>query len=252
MSGHSKWSQIKRQKGVADARRGQLFTKLGREIGVAARQGGPDPNANFRLRLAVQHARENNMPLENIERAIKRAAGKEGNEVQLVEVVYEGYGPGGAALLLQALTDNRNRTVAEVRSTLTRNGGSLAESGSVVWNFDSKGVINIEVTSHESEEVALAAIDTGAEDVRIEDSSLEVYTKPQDLEIIKRSLEEKEISVQSAELSMVPKNTVQLDEKLASQTLRLLDRLEELDDIQRVYSNADFPPEALEAYGKDG
>ncbi|MFQ5872704.1 MAG: YebC/PmpR family DNA-binding transcriptional regulator [Dehalococcoidia bacterium] len=251
MSGHSKWSQIRRQKGVADARRGQLFTKLGREIAVTVRQGGPDPNANFRLRLAVQRAKDHNMPLENIERAIKRAAGKEGGETQLNEVLYEGYGPGGAALLLQALTDNRNRTVAEVRSILTRNGGSLGESGSVAWNFDSRGVITIEAPPQDTEEVALAAIDAGADDVKMEDSFLEIYTTPQDLEKIKRSLEEKEIPVQSAELSMVPKNTVQLKEKLASQTLRLLDKLEELDDIQRVYSNADFPPEALEAYSKE-
>ncbi|MEE9199706.1 MAG: YebC/PmpR family DNA-binding transcriptional regulator [Dehalococcoidia bacterium] len=252
MSGHSKWSTIKRQKGVTDARRGQLFTKLGREIAVAIRHGGSDPEANFKLRLAVQRAREHNMPLGTIDRAIKRAAGKDSNESTLAEVVYEGYGPGGAALLLHAVTDNRNRTVAEVRSTFTRNGGSMAEAGSVAWNFQSKGVITVAASGDSAEEVALSAIDAGAEDVNIEDSTLEVYTAPEKLETVRKSLEEQQIPVQSAELSMVPKNTVRLDDKVGMQTLRLLDRLEELDDVQRVYSNADFPPEVLEAYGKEG
>ncbi|MFQ5934721.1 MAG: YebC/PmpR family DNA-binding transcriptional regulator, partial [Dehalococcoidia bacterium] len=220
-------------------------------IAVAVRQGGPDPNANFRLRLVMQRARDNNMPIDNIEKAIKRAAGQDGNGSQFMEVTYDGYGPGGAALLLQALTDNKNRTVADVRSTLTRNGGTLGETGSVAWNFDSKGVIIIQASPDKAEEAAMAAIDAGAEDFRLEDSLLEVYTSPQELEAVRRALEEKEMAIQSAELSMVPKNTVMLDEKVASQTLRLLDKLEELDDIQRVYSNADFPSEALEAYGKD-
>ena len=252
MSGHSKWSTIKRQKGVTDARRGQLFTKLGREIAVAVRQGGPDPEANFKLRLTVQRARDHNMPLDNIERAIKKAAGRDSGEGGLAEVVYEGYGPGGAALLLHALTDNRNRTVAEVRSTLTRNGGSLGEAGSVAWNFEPKGLISIEAGQDQAEELALTVIDAGAADVNIEDSTLEVYTTPENLEPVRISLEEQEVTIQSAELSMVPKTTVQLDNKVAMQTLRLMDRLEELEDIQRIYSNADFPPEALEAYGKEG
>ena len=250
MSGHSKWSQIKRQKGVADARRGQLFTKLGRELSVAVRQGGPDPESNFRLRLAVQRARDSNMPLDNIERAIKRASGKDDGGPDLEEITYEGYGPGGAALLLQAVTDNRNRTVAEVRSTLTRNGGSMGETGSVAWNFESKGVISLKTSEDQAEELALLAIDAGAEDVRMEDSSLEVYTRPQEMETVKKSLEE-QVSIESAEVSMMPKNVVPLDEKVALQNLRLMDKLEELEDVQQVFSNADFPPEALEEYGRE-
>ncbi len=251
MSGHSKWSTIKRQKGANDAKRGQLFTKLGREISVAVRQGGPDQDANFRLRLAVQKARDNNMPLDNIERAIKKAAGQSGNGDQLHEATYEGYGPGGAALLLQVLTDNRNRAVAEIRSTLTRNGGNLGESGSVAWNFDSKGVIVIETEPDLAEDAAMESIDAGADDFKLEDSILEVYTTPQDLEPVRRALEDKEIAIQSAEMAMVPKNVIMLNQQVASQTLRLLDKLEDLDDIQRIFSNADFPPEVLEAYRKE-
>ncbi len=235
---------------MADARRGQLFTKLGRELGVAVQQGGPDPESNFRLRLAVQRARDNNMPLDNIERAIKKASGGNDDGSTLEEITYEGYGPGGAALLLQALTDNRNRTVAEVRSTLTRNGGSMGETGSVAWNFESKGVISLKASEDKAEEIALLAIDAGAEDVRMEDSSLEVYTKPEEIESVKRYLEE-QISLESAEVSMMPKNIVVLDEGAALQNLRLMDKLEELDDVQQVYTNADFPPEAMEEYGRE-
>jgi len=247
MSGHSKWAQIKRQKGVTDSRRGQLFTKLGREITVVARQGGPDPTANFRLRLAIQRARDSNMPADNIDRAIKRGAGgPEG--ATLAEVNYEGYGPGGAAILMEALTDNRNRTVADVRATLTRAGGSLGETGCVAWLFESRGVVTVPVNDQAADDLAMAAIDAGAEDVKVEDDAVEVYTRPADLENVRRSLEEAGVTVGSAEISMVPKNTVGLGEKEAVQTLRLLDRLEELDDIQRVYSNADFPDSALAAY----
>jgi len=247
MSGHSKWAQIKRQKGVADTRRGQLFTKLGREITVVARQGGPDPTANFRLRLAIQKARDNNMPADNIDRAIKRGAGgAEG--AALSEVNYEGYGPGGAAILIEVLTDNRNRTVADVRATLARAGGSLGETGCVAWLFESRGVVTVPVHDQVADDLAMAAIDAGAEDVKVEDDAVEVYTRPTDLEGVRRTLEEAGVTVASAEISMVPKNTVSLGEKEALQTLRLLDRLEELDDIQRVYSNADFPDSVLAAY----
>lgn len=247
MSGHSKWSTIKRQKGVADARRGQLFTKLGREITVAAREGGPDPGSNFRLRLAMQKARENNMPADNVERAIKRATG--GTDVAaLAEATYEGYGPGGAAILVGALTDNRNRTVSEVRSIFARAGCSLGEAGCVGWLFESRGVVTVPVQDQAAEDVALLAIDAGAEDVKVEDDVVEVYTGPADLEKIRRSLEEGGVTIASAELSMVPKSTVSLGEKEAVQTLRLLDHLEELDDVQRVYSNADFPESVLTAY----
>lgn len=247
MSGHSKWSTIKRQKGVTDARRGQLFTKLGREITVAARDGGPDPGSNFGLRLAMQKARENNMPSDNVERAIKRATGGTDAAV-LAEVTYEGYGPGGAAILVGALTDNRNRTVSEVRATFSRAGYSLGEAGCVAWLFESRGVITVPVADQAAEDLALVAIDAGAEDVKVEDDVVEVYTGPGDLEKVRRALEEGGVSIASAELSMVPKNTVALGEKEAVQTLRLLDHLEELDDVQRVHSNADFPDSALAAY----
>jgi len=247
MSGHSKWAQIKRQKGVADTRRGQLFTKLGREITVVARQGGADQTTNFRLRLAVQRARDSNMPADNIDRAIKRGAG--GSETAaLVEVNYEGYGPGGAAVLVETLTDNRNRTVADVRATFARAGGSLGEAGCVSWLFESRGVVTVPVRDQGADDVALVAIDAGAEDVKVEDDAVEVYTTPTDLENVRRSLEEAGVAVASAEISMVPKSTVGLEEKEAMQTLRLLDRLEELDDVQRVYSNADFPDSVLAAY----
>jgi len=245
MSGHSKWSSIKRQKGVADNRRGQLFTKLSREIAVAVREGGANPDMNFRLRLAVQKARDNNMPLDGIDRAIKRASG-ESEGANWSEAIYEGYGPGGAALLLEAMTDNRNRTTSEVRNGFSRNGGSLGESGCVTWLFEPKGVITVE--AGDAEELALYVIDAGAEDIKIIDGSLEVYTRPEDLEGVRDALEEKDLNIVSAEVLMVPKSTVMLDEKAALQTLRLLDRLEELDDVHRVFTNADFPDAALESY----
>ena len=248
MSGHSKWTQIKRQKGVADAKRGQLFTKIGREITVAARHGGGDPEANFRLRLVVQKARDNNMPAENIERAMKRGAGGSEGAV-LEEVTYEGYGPGGTAILLQTLTDNRNRTVSDLRNIFTRGGGNLGEAGSVTWLFEQRGVIFVDINRDmDAEELELQAIDAGADDVKVEDSSLEIYTKPEDLESVRKALVGKGLSIASAELSMVPKTAVQLDEKPALQTLRLLDRLEDMDDVQHVFSNADFSVEVVEKY----
>ncbi|MGQ9674438.1 MAG: YebC/PmpR family DNA-binding transcriptional regulator [Chloroflexota bacterium] len=246
MSGHSKWAQIKRQKASTDARRGQMFTKLGREITVAARAGG-DPESNFRLRLAIQRARDANMPLENIERAIKRATGG-ADSAALEEITYEGYGPGGAAILIEAMTDNRNRAVSEIRNVFTRAGGSLGESGCVAWLFDPRGVITIDPEGQDSDDIALLAIDAGAEDVKTEDHSVEVYTNPGDLEQVRRALEEHRVKVVSAETEMVPKTTIELDAKASEQVLRLMDKLEELDDVQRVYSNVDFPDELLEEY----
>jgi len=247
MSGHSKWSQIKRQKGVADAKRGQLFTKLGREISVAVRQGGADTQANFKLRLIIQKARDNNMPLDNIDRAIRRASGGS-DGAALAEVTYEGYGPGGSAIIVQVLTDNKNRTLSEVRNILSRGGGNLGESGSVTWVFDSRGVIIIDAAKFSAEEVALFAIDAGAEDVKIEGNTLEVLTKPQDLEAVRKALELNKVPITSSELSMVPKTMVKLDEKSALQALRLLEKLEELDEVQHVYSNADFPDDVVGKY----
>ena len=247
MSGHSKWASIKHQKGVADARRGQLFTKLTREIIVAVREGGSNPETNFRLRLAVQRARDNNMPLDNIERAIKRGSGElEG--ASLVELVLEGYGASGTAILVGALTDNRNRTVQDVRSIFSRLGGSLGESGCVAWLFDSKGLIRVKTDNVDADDLALNAIDAGAEDVNVESGYVEIYTKPEELEMVRSALEQKNITIASAELSMVPKTMVQLDEKAALQTLKLLDKLEELDEVQHVSSNVDFPDTILEKY----
>lgn len=247
MAGHSKWAQIKRQKGVADVRRGALFTKLSREITVAARQGGGDPEMNFRLRLAVQKARDNNMPADNIERAIKRAVGG-GEAAELHEITYEGYGPGGVAVLVEALTDNRNRTVAEVRSVFTRAGGSLGEAGSVGWQFESRGVVTVNAAGRNPDEITLTAIDAGAEDFEVEGDMVEISTAPADLEAVRTAVLDAGYEVTSAELSKVPRTPIAAGADVAGQVLRLLDRLEELDDVQRVYSNAEFSEEALAAY----
>jgi len=244
MSGHSKWANIKRQKGVADAKRGQVFTKLAREIIVAVREGGVSLDSNFRLRLAVQKARDNNMPSDNIERAIKRGSGEAGAGA-LAEVTFEGYGPSGIAVMVEALTDNRNRTVQDVRRLFTRHGGNLGESGSVSWLFESRGVITVEGNASDAEGIALRAIDAGAEDVKTENSYVEIYTQPQDLEKVRKVIEEKE-HVVSAELSRMPKTTVVLDETKAVQALNFLDELEALDDVQRVFSNMDFSDTTLE------
>lgn len=249
MSGHSKWSQIKRQKGVADAKRGQIFTKLGHELTVATKQGGgPDPETNFRLRLAIQRAKENNMPAENIQRAIRRASGEEGAG-SLEEVTYEGYGPGGTAIIVQSVTDNRNRTVSEIRNAFSRAGGNLGESGSVAWQFENRGVITLTPNGKDPDEIVLLAIDAGAADVQTDEDegSIEVYTEPQDLEAVRRALEdEHKLKVESFELTMAPKTSVRLEEKEALQALRLIDRLEELEDVQKVYFNGDFDASVLE------
>ncbi|MBI4493959.1 MAG: YebC/PmpR family DNA-binding transcriptional regulator [Chloroflexi bacterium] len=246
MSGHSKWAQIKRQKGAADAKRGQLFTKLGREITIATRAGGADPEGNARLRLAVQRAREANMPAETIERAIKRGVGG-GEAAALEEVVYEGYAPGGAALLVEVATDNRNRTAAEIRSVLGRAGGSLGESGCVAWNFDSRGVVSVELGRRDGEEAALVAIDAGAEDFRVEPGSIELYSTPAELERVRTALEQAGYTVASAEVTMLPRTTVQLAPSEAVAVLRLVERLEELDDVQQVYTSLEISDEVLNA-----
>jgi YebC/PmpR family DNA-binding regulatory protein len=247
MSGHSKWSQIKRQKGVNDSKRGQAFTRLGREITVAARDGGGDPNANFRLRLAVQRAREGNMPIENIDRAIKHGVGG-GEGAALEEITYEGYGAGGAAVLVQAMTDNRNRAAGEIRSTFTRNGGNLGESGCVAWLFDNRGVISVDPGKNDPDELALSAIDAGAVDAQVEDDSVEVYTEPSDLEIVRQALEQRKLTITNAEVSMVPKTVVEADSKTTAQVMKLIERLEDLDDVQRVYTNVEVSEEALAEY----
>ncbi|MHB8574531.1 MAG: YebC/PmpR family DNA-binding transcriptional regulator [Dehalococcoidia bacterium] len=247
MSGHSKWSQIKRQKGVTDAKRGAMFTKFGREIVVAAKQGGGDPAANFRLRLAVQRAREANMPADTIDRAIKRAVGSGEIEV-LDEITYEGYGPGGIAIMVDAMTDNRNRTAASVRSILDRGGGNLGESGSVAWQFKSQGVITVSPGKHDPEAIELAAIDAGAEDVQSDDEEVTVYTERTELEAVRRALMDAGFEVTNAELSLVPENTVELDESKSIQALKLLDKLESDEDVQKVYTNAEFAESAMAAF----
>ena len=248
MSGHSKWSTIKHGKAATDARRGQLFTKLTREIIAAARQGGPSPDTNFRLRMAIQKAKDSNMPSGNVDRAIKRATGDGSGQDQMSAVTYEGYGPGGAGIMLETLTDNRNRTVSDIRSTFTKSGGNLAESGAVAWQFQQRAVVVVEAEEEEAEELTLIAIDAGAEDFETFDSTLHVYSAPAELEEIRERLSEHDATVRSSDTAMLPKNTITLDEKSALQTLRLLDQLEDLDDVQRVFSNADFPDEALERY----
>ncbi|MGH2603973.1 MAG: YebC/PmpR family DNA-binding transcriptional regulator [Dehalococcoidia bacterium] len=248
MAGHSKWKQIKRQKGVADQRRGALFTKLAREITIAAKQGGADPAGNFRLRLAIQNARDNNMPADNIQRALSRASGSgEGGDLQ--EVTYEGYGPGGVAILIETMTDNRNRTVGEIRSVLTRAGGNLGETGSVTWQFESRGVIGVGVSEKTAEEIADVAIEAGAEDFQMDDESVEVHTTPTDLETVRQGLLDAGVEVANAELAMIAKTPIALDTKAAEQVIRLLEKIEDLDDVQRVYSNAEFSDEVLAAVG---
>jgi YebC/PmpR family DNA-binding regulatory protein len=243
MSGHSKWATIKRKKGAADAKRGQLFTKLTREIMMAAKEGGGDPESNFRLRLAVQKARGENMPVDNIQRAIQRGTGSGADGgAAYEEIMYEGYGPHGVAFLVQALTDNRNRTVAEVRSIFTKMGGSLGEAGSVGWIFEPHGLIVVEPKQGDDpDELTLAAIDAGAEDVtNLEEGQLEVVTGFEDFKHVQDALTAAGIQVTNAERTMVPKTTMTLDEKDMEQILRLMERLEDLDDVQVVYTNLDL------------
>jgi YebC/PmpR family DNA-binding regulatory protein len=242
MSGHSKWSSIKRQKGVNDVKRGAAFTKVAREVAMAARAGGGDPDGNFRLRLAIEKARAVNMPADNIKRAIERATGA-GETEQYEEIVYEGYGPGGVALLVEAATDNRNRTAAEVRSRFVKSGGALAASGAVAWQFEVRGVITVQRDGVDPDEVALAAIDAGAEDVDSDADPIEIYTAPTDLEGVRKRLEEAGIVVDEAESAMIAKQTVELDPGKARQALHLIEELEEIDDVQRVTANFDIPEE---------
>lgn len=247
MSGHSKWSTIKRKKAATDAKRGKLFTKMGRELAIVARAGGADPDINFRLRLIIDKARAVNMPKDNIERAIRRGAGLEKGEA-LEEITYEGYGPQGVAMLVQVLTDNRNRSVADVRRLFSRHGGSLGESGCVAWQFDTKGYITIDAAQADPDVVFEVAVDSGAEDVTVGDDLIEILTSQSDLHTVKEALSAGEIPIESAELSMIPKTTMTLDEKATLSNMNLIDALEELDDVQQVYSNLEISDEAMVAY----
>lgn len=245
MSGHSKWSSIKHKKAAKDARRGKLFTKLIKEITVAARMGGGDISANPRLRTAVQTAKAASMPNDNIERAIKKGTGElEG--VHYEEIHYEGYGPGGAAILVQALTDNKNRTVQEIRHLFSKYGGNLGETGCVAWMFDKKGLITVEKTKVGEDQLINLALEAGAEDVREEDSLFEVVTRPEDFEKVRERLEREKIPTVAAQITMIPKSTVFLDGHNAEQILKLTEELEELDDVQGVAANFDIPNELLE------
>jgi len=246
MSGHSKWASIKRQKGVNDSRRGQLFTKLGREIAVAAREGGPDPEMNFRLRLVLDKAKQANMPKDNIDRAIKRGSGEGSDGAQMEEHTYEGYGPHGTAMIVQVVTDNRNRTVSEVRHAFSRYGGNLGSDGSVAWMFSRQGVVTISAEDDDaSDEIALVAIDAGAADVETAEGVVTVYTEMSDFKAVQEALTGSGYAVTDAQLSWIPQSQMTLDEREAMTTLKLMDALEELDDVQEVFSNLDISDELL-------
>lgn len=238
MSGHSKWANIKRQKAKVDAQKGRIFSRMAREIMVAARQGGGNPEANFRLKIAIERARASNLPMENIQRAIAKATGSvEGANYE--EITYEGYGPHGVAIMLDLLTDNRNRTAGEIRYLFDRHGGSLGASGSVAWMFKKSGLLMVEapVKGMSEDEVMLAALDAGAEDFKAGEDGYEILTAPEDLQKVKEALEATGIKVADADITMLPKNTVELSGEAAEQAMKLLDLLEEHDDVQRVYTN---------------
>ena len=244
MSGHSKWSSIKHKKGATDARRGKIFSKLIKEITVAARLGGGDSATNPRLRTAIQAAKSENMPKDNIERAIKRGTGElEG--VSYEESVYEGYGPGGAAIFVESLTDNKNRAVADIRHIITKAGGNLGTSGCVAWMFEKKGYIVIEGHAVDEDTLMEIAIDAGAEDVREDDSNYEIITAVQDFETVKSAIDNMSIPYIDAEITMLPQSTVNLEGKDAEQIVKLMESLEDCDDVQKVYTNADIPEELI-------
>lgn len=244
MSGHNKWSTIKHKKGAADAKRGKMFSKLIKEISIAARMGGGDADGNPRLRTAVNAARTANMPKENIDRAIKRGTGEiEG--VTYEEVTYEGYGPGGVAVLVEVLTDNRNRTVAEVRHIFDKYSGNLGESGCVAWMFDKKGVVVVLAEGLTEDEVMELALDAGAQDVKSEGRAFEITAEPADFEAVRKAVEDKGWKVEFAEISMIPQNTVKLEGKRAEQMLKMMDALDDNDDMQKVFANFDISEEEM-------
>ncbi|MFN0151136.1 MAG: YebC/PmpR family DNA-binding transcriptional regulator [bacterium] len=250
MSGHSKWATIKRKKGKADAERGRVFTKLIKEITVSARDGGGDPAGNPRLRTAILAAKGSNMPADNIDRAIKKGTG-ELPGVTYEESVYEGYGPGGVAIFIDVLTDNRNRTTSEIRHLLTRNNGRLGEAGSVGWMFDQKGLIVVEKAGVNEDDLLALALDAGADDVKDDGEAFEIITAPSAFEPVRLRLTEAGITLASAEFARVPQNTITLDRRETESVMRLLDLIEEHDDVQKVSSNLDIPDEILNELGAD-
>ena len=245
MSGHSKWHSIKHKKAVVDARRGQHFTKLARAITVAAREGGGDPDGNSALALAVQKARDASMPKDNIERAIAKGTGEGGDADQIETVLYEGYGPGGVALLIEALTDNRNRTGAELRHAFGKHGGSLGEPGSVAYLFDKRGVVVVDATRYDEDDL-MPAIDAGAEDIARDDDVFEVLSEPGDLAAVREALQQSGVEIESADVTQRPKSRVPVDEADAAKLLKLIDALEELDDVGAVHANFDVDAAVLE------
>jgi len=252
MSGHNKWSTIKRKKGAADAKRGAIFSRLAKEIAMAAKSGGGDPNMNARLRAALLAAKSQNMPKENVDRAVKRGTG-ELPGVSYEEIRYEAYGPGGVALIIDILTDNKNRTVAEIRHLLTRQGGSMAENGAVSWNFEQKGVITITKTACTEDEIFEKAIEAGAEDVDTSgDEVYEITTAPTELHAVMGALEAMELKADSAELTMIPKTTVKVEGNGVKSVLKLMENLEENEDVQNVYANFDISEEDMAAFAEEG
>jgi YebC/PmpR family DNA-binding regulatory protein len=245
MSGHSKWASIKHKKAATDARRGQLFTKLARAISVAAREGGGDPDANFTLAAAIQKARDYSMPKDSIQRAIDRGTGAGADGETIERVVYEGYGPAGVAVLAEALTDNRNRTSADLRHIFDKNGGSLGEPGSVAWVFEKRGVVMVDADRY-TEDDLIAAIDAGAEDVSPEEGSLKVISAAEDLAAVREALESSGVEIESAELTMEPKSVVEVGERDAASVMRLMEALDDHDDVEAVHANFDIPAEILE------
>ena len=248
MSGHSKWSTIKHKKGAADAKRGKLFSKLTRALIVAAKEGGPDPAGNLALQNAIEKARAASMPKDNIDRAIAKGAGTDSDSAAYETVIYEGYGPAGVAVIVEALTDNRNRTASEVRHTFAKNDGNLGGSGAVAWLFERRGIVIVDGEGVEEDELMLAAAEGGAEDVELDGSSFQVTCAPEDLSAVRSAVEAAGFTADSAELTMVPKTTVEVaDENEAKKILRLIDQLEDNDDVQDVYANFDIPERVLEA-----
>jgi len=248
VSGHSKWSSIKHKKGAADAKRGKLFSKLSRAIIVASREGGADPGGNLALQNAIEKARSYSMPKDNIERAVARGSGADADAAAFETVVYEGYGPSGVAVIVEALTDNRNRTAADVRHAFDKNDGNLGGSGAVTWLFERRAVVLVEGDSVDEDELTLAAAEGGADDVSREGSSFRVTAAPESLQAVREAVERAGLTVESAELTMVPKTTVEVaDEAAAKKVLRLMDQLEDNDDVQDVYANFDIPERVLEA-----